>query len=36
VKQLRKEGWKIITVLECRLKAAMVEYTLAALIKKLS
>jgi G:T-mismatch repair DNA endonuclease (very short patch repair protein) len=36
VKQLRKEGWKIITVLECRLKAAKLDHTLAALLKKLS
>ena len=33
---LKKEGWKIITVWECKLKPAMVEKTLSALLKKLS
>lgn len=36
VKLLKKEGWKIITVWECKLKPAKQENTLAALLKKLS
>ena len=35
VKALKKEGWKIITVWECRLKKGKSEKTLAALLKKL-
>jgi DNA mismatch endonuclease, patch repair protein len=35
VKALKKNGWKIITVWECDLKAAKVEKTLNALLKKL-
>jgi len=36
VKALKKEGWKIITIWECRLKPSRLESTLAALLKKLS
>ncbi len=36
VKALRKAGWKIITVWECKLKPAKLEDTLNALLKKLS
>lgn len=36
VKALKKDGWKIITVWECRLKPAKAASTLAALLKKLS
>lgn len=36
VKLLKKEGWKIITVWECKLKPAKLEQTLFALLKKLS
>lgn len=36
VKALRKNGWKIITIWECRLKPAKVERTLSLLLKKLS
>lgn len=36
VKALKKDGWKIITVWECRLKPAKAAYTLDALLKKLS
>jgi DNA mismatch endonuclease (patch repair protein) len=36
VKALRKEGWKIITVWECKLKPAKVEKTLTSLLKKIS
>ena len=36
VKALKKAGWKIITVWECKLKQAKVETTLATLLKKLS
>ena len=35
VKALKKEGWKIITVWECRLKKGKPGKTLAALLKKL-
>jgi DNA mismatch endonuclease, patch repair protein len=35
MKLLRKEGWKIITVWECKLKAAKLDYTLATLLSKL-
>ena len=34
VKALRKDGWKVITVWECRLKPAKVEKTLPSLLKK--
>lgn len=33
---LKKEGWKIIAIWECKLKPARVEKTLPALLKKLS
>jgi DNA mismatch endonuclease, patch repair protein len=36
VKLLKKEGWKIITIWECKLKAAKLDDTLATLLKKLS
>jgi len=36
VKALKKEGWKIITIWECKLKPALVEKTFNALLKKLS
>lgn len=36
VKLLRKDGWKIITVWECKLKPAKIEKTLSALVKKLA
>lgn len=36
VKALKKEGWKVIVVWECRLKSAKVERTLTALLNKLS
>ena len=36
IKALRKEGWKIITVWECRLKAGKKEKTLSQILKKLS
>ena len=36
VKALKKEGWKIITVWECRLKAGKKEKTLSQILKKLS
>lgn len=35
VKALKKDGWKVITVWECGLKAAKVEKTLNSLLKKL-
>ena len=35
VKALRKDGWKVITVWECKLKPGKVEKTLTALLKKL-
>jgi len=35
-KALKKEGWKIINIWECNLKAAKVEPTLKSLLKKLS
>ena len=35
-KLLKKDGWKIITIWECKLKPAKLEQTLAALVKKLS
>lgn len=36
VKLLKKKGWKIITIWECKLKAAKLDHTLATLLKKLS
>jgi DNA mismatch endonuclease (patch repair protein) len=35
VKALKKEGWKVITVWECRLQPAKVETTLSSLLKNL-
>ena len=35
-KALKKEGWKIITVWECRLKAGKKEKTLSQILQKLS
>ena len=35
MKALRKDGWKVITVWECKLKPAKVEKTLASLLKKI-
>lgn len=35
VKALRKDGWKVITIWECKLKPRKVEKTLSALLKKL-
>ena len=35
VKALRKDGWKVITVWECKLKTAKVEKTLSSLLKKI-
>lgn len=34
-KALRKDGWKVITVLECKLKPGKVEKTLSSLLKKI-
>jgi G:T-mismatch repair DNA endonuclease (very short patch repair protein) len=34
IKALRKDGWKVITIWECRLKATKVERALSALLKK--
>ena len=36
VKLLKKEGWKIITIWECKLKPAKLNQTLTALVNKLS
>ena len=36
VKLLKNDGWKIITIWECKLKPAKIEKTLSALIKKLA
>ncbi len=36
IKALKKEGWKVITVWECKLKSAKVEITLASLLKNLN
>lgn len=36
IKALKKDGWKIITVWECRLKPAKIEKTLSSLLNKLS
>jgi len=35
VKELRKRGWKIITIRECNLKLKKQEQTLASLLKKI-
>ena len=35
VKALRKDGWKVITVWECKLKPAKIEKTLISLLKKI-
>ena len=35
VKALRKEGWKVILIWECRLKPAKIERTLTSLLNKL-
>ena len=34
-KALKKDGWKVITIWECRLKSAKVERALAVLLNKL-
>jgi DNA mismatch endonuclease, patch repair protein len=36
IKALKKEGWKVVVVWECGLKAAKIEKTLSALLKKIS
>lgn len=36
VKALKKEGWKIITVWECKLKSAKIKGTLTSLLKRLT
>jgi DNA mismatch endonuclease (patch repair protein) len=36
VKILKKDGWKIITIWECKLKTAKVEKTLISLLKKIT
>ncbi|HNR16724.1 MAG TPA: DNA mismatch endonuclease Vsr [Chitinophagaceae bacterium] len=36
VKALKKEGWKIITIWECKLRPAKLDRTLSSLLKKLS
>jgi DNA mismatch endonuclease, patch repair protein len=35
IKALRKDGWKVLVVWECGLKAAKVEKTLTSLLKKI-
>lgn len=35
IKTLKKDGWKVIVVWECKLKPAKVEKTLAGLLKKI-
>jgi DNA mismatch endonuclease (patch repair protein) len=35
VKALKKEGWKVITVWECKLKHAKVKQTLSSLLYKI-
>lgn len=35
IKALKKEGWKVITVWECKLRPANVEKTLKQMIKKI-
>jgi DNA mismatch endonuclease, patch repair protein len=36
IKALKKDGWKVMVVWECGLKAAKVEKTLTSLLKKIS
>lgn len=36
IKALKKDGWKIITIWECRLKPAKIEKTLSSLLNQLS
>jgi len=36
LKALKKEGWKVISVWECKLKPAKAERTLASILKRLS
>jgi len=36
VRALKKEGWKVITVWECKLKPSKMEKTLAVLLRKLN
>ena len=36
IKALKKDGWKVVVVWECGLKPAMVEKTLASLVRKIS
>ncbi|MBP6023711.1 very short patch repair endonuclease [Ferruginibacter sp.] len=36
IKALKKDGWKIITIWECRLKKTKLEKALSSLLKKLS
>lgn len=36
VKALRKDGWKVVMIWECKLKPGKVEKTLSSLLKKLS
>lgn len=36
VKELKKDGWKIITIWECSLKPVKLDKTLTSLLKKLS
>jgi DNA mismatch endonuclease, patch repair protein len=36
VKALKKNGWKVVTIWECKLKPVKIEKTLASLLKKLS
>lgn len=36
IKALKKDGWKIINIWECKLKPAKVEKTLCELLKKIS
>ena len=36
VKALKKEGWKVIIVWECKLKPAAIEKTLSAVLQKLT
>ncbi|WP_276502397.1 hypothetical protein [Terrimonas pollutisoli] len=35
IKALKKEGWKIIMIWECRLKPLKIEKTLVSLLKKI-
>ena len=36
MKLLKKDGWKVITIWDCKLKPAKLNQTLTALVKKLS